>query len=194
MSKEEKHPVKTKVVAGVVSGLILASIFYAGPKLFQWIITILSWVWQHATSSISIPNWLLWLLVILGMPTLLKVLKPLLKHKENSEPTFRMYTQDSFEGATWRWSYDYSGGPVNIVPFCPICDSQLVHVKENQYSLRPSLSVSFYCERCKQERARIEGGNEFYAVSMIERFIDRNVRNGEWEHVIRRTGLIEGAK
>src|ERR1043165_1347250 len=98
MSKEDKHTIKTKVFAGVVSGLILASIFYAVPKLFQSIISILSWFWQHATSSIGIPNWLLWLLVILGVPTLLRVIKPFFKHDENREPTFRMYTQDSFEG------------------------------------------------------------------------------------------------
>ena len=193
MSKEDKHPIRTKVVAGVVSGLILATIFYAVPKLFQWIISILSWLWQYFISSINIPKWLLWLLLILALPTLVRVLKRFLKRDENSEPTFWMYRQDEFEGITWRWSYDYSGRPVNIVPFCPNCDSQLVHVKENQFSLKPTFSVSFYCERCKQERARIEGGNEYYAVSMIERFIDRKIRNGEWAYVIRRASVIEGA-
>ena len=192
MSKDE-HPIKTKVVAGVVSGLILAAIFYAAPKFFQGTVSVLSWLWQHSISSISIPNWLLFVLLILAVPTLVRVLKAFLRQGENGDPTFRMYKQDSFEGVTWRWSYDYSGSPVNIVPFCPSCDSQLVHVKENQFSLRPTLSVSFYCERCKQERARIEGGNEFYAVSMIERFIDRKIRNGDWHHAIRRTDLIEGA-
>lgn len=193
MSKEDKHPIKTKVVAGVVSGLILAAIFFAVPKLFEWIISILGWLWQHFISSVNIPTWLLWVLLILAVPTLVRVLKSSLKKAENGEPTFRMYRQDLFEGITWRWSYDYSGSPVNVVPFCPICDSQLVYVKENQFSLRPTLSVPFYCERCKQERARIEGGNESYAVSMIERFIERNIRNGEWKHAIRRNDLIEGA-
>lgn len=191
MANDDKHPIRSKVIAGVLSGLILAALFYAVPKSLQWIVSALSWFWGYLMSGVSIPHWLLWFLIIVSTVTVIRWIRSLSKRDDEiNELTVRMYTQDSFEGVTWRWSYGYYGSPINISPYCPACDSQLVYVRNNEFSFRPSSSVSFYCENCKMERTRIEGGDHRYAISMIERLIDRKIRNGEWKRLIESHGLI----
>ena len=191
--KENKDSIKGKVIAGVASGLILAAIFYFVPRLFHWIARVFISIWNHLTASTHIPNWLLWLLVILSLITLVRRIRILLKRELNNEPTFRMYTQDFFEGMTWRWAYDVYDRLTDLSPYCPSCDALLVHIKE-PYQLGGASSVRFYCESCKQERGEIKGGGRDYAEAMIGRFIDRKIRNGEWERVIKRDGLIGGDK
>lgn len=193
MSKDD-HPIRNKIIASVVAGLVLSTLgyaFYAAPDIFRWVSRILTSIWNHLTSALTLPYWLFWLIVILSVPTMIRVIRSLTRRDKTDEPTFRMYTQDSFEGIIWRWSYDYYGSPSNITPYCPICDSQLVHLRETEFSLRRASSVAFYCETCKQEQARIEGGDRHYAISMVQRFIDLKIRHGEWEQRIRRDGLIE---
>jgi hypothetical protein len=185
MSKDKD--IRNKVIATVIGGIILSALgyaLYAAPNVFRWIGRVLRSIWNYLTSSSNVPNWLLWLLIIVSAVTAIKLIRRLFKRDKIIEPTFRMYTEDSFEGATWRWSWDYYDKPVNILPYCPICDSQLVYVRPNEFSLRPALSVAFYCETCKKERVRIEG----------ERFIDRKIRNGEWKRLIKRDGLTGGDK
>ena len=184
MSKDDKHPIGNKVIASVIAGLLLAAIFYFIPKLFQWFVRAFLLIWNHLTSSTHIPNWLLWLLVIFSLITVVRRIRILLKREVNNEPTFRMYTQDSFEGMTWRWSYDVYDRLTDLSPYCPNCDALLVHIKE-PYQLARASSVRFYCESCKQESAEIRGGDRKYANSMIERLIDRKIRNGEWERLIK---------
>jgi len=97
------------------------------------------------------------------------------------------------EKGLWRWSYDVYDRLTDLSPYCPTCDALLVHIKE-PYQLGRASSVRFYCESCKQERAEITGGDRNYAEAMIGRFIDRKIRNGEWQHVIKQDDLIGGSK
>jgi|ERR1043166_3783072 hypothetical protein len=185
MAKDDSHSLRNWIVATsatVVGGLILALIFLL-PNVFRWLLHVIVTAARYFASFTSIPRWLFWLLVSLAAATLFRFLKPWFQ-RTNDEPTFRDYTKDSFEGITWRWSYDWNDNPINIEPFCPYCDTLLVHSESSHRGQTPK--VSFYCERCKATRTEIEGGGRFYATSMIERFIDRNVRNGEWKRLIER--------
>jgi len=190
MAKGENQSVRNGIVATVVGGLILSAL-YAVPHIVQATLGVFTSVLDYFSSGINIPHWLLWLLIVLSLITLSRLIAPLLKRDSNDEPDFRRYTQDSFEGVIWRWSYDRHDTPINILPFCPYCDAMLVHVKQ-PFNFSGSASVSFYCESCKQVRAEIEGGDRHYAISMIERFIDRKLRNGEWKGLIRRDDLTQG--
>jgi beta-lactamase regulating signal transducer with metallopeptidase domain len=98
--KENKESIKGKVIAGVASGLILAAIFYFVPRLVHWIVRVFISIWNHLTASTHIPNWLLWILVILSLITVVRRIKFLMEREVNNDPTFRMYTHDSFEGLT----------------------------------------------------------------------------------------------
>jgi hypothetical protein len=187
MSKDD-HPIRNKIIASVVAGLILSTlayVFYAAPDVFRWIGGALSSIWNHLTSSLSIPYWLLWLLLILSTATVIRVFRSLSKRDEINEPTFRMYTQDYFEGVTWRWSYDVYDRLTDLSSYCPNCDALLVHMKE-PFQLGPASSVRFYCEHCEQVRAEIKGGGRNYAESKIQRLIDRKIRSGEWKLLIKR--------
>jgi hypothetical protein len=186
MAKEEKHSVKSGIIATVVGGLILSAIgyvFFFLPDLFRWVINFFSRIWNYFVSSTPIPRWLLWLLILMSVATLFRLVRPLLKRR-NNEPKVTMYTEDSFEGVTWRWSYDWGNNPTDILPFCPYCDTMLVHSESSFWNENPK--VSFYCERCKQVRAEIEGGRRSYAISMIARLIDRKIRSEEWRRLVSR--------
>lgn len=186
MGKEEKHSVRNGIIATVIGGLILSGIGYVIfflPNLFRWIINFFLRIWNYFISSASVPRWLLWLLIFMSVSTLFRVVRPLLRRR-NNEPKVNMYREDSFEGITWRWSYNWANSPVNILPYCPYCDTMLVHVEQSFWS--DIQKASFYCESCKQVRAEITGGGRSYAISMIARLIDRKIRNEEWKRLVNR--------
>jgi hypothetical protein len=192
MAKDD-HPIRNKVIAGVITSIIVsgfAFLVYAAPDAFRWMRRALNSIGNYLTSSLSVPNWLLWILIILSAITVIRLIRSLsTRHAETDEPTHRMYTQDSFEGLTWRWSYDVYNRLTKLSAYCPNCDALLVNMRE-PYRLGGPSSARFYCESCKQERAEIGGGDRNYVDSMIERLIDRKIRNGEWKHVIKRDDLI----
>jgi hypothetical protein len=186
MAKSDSHSLRNTIIGTAVGGAILSAVGYVVfflPNVLRWILNILARIWNHFVSFTSIPRWLLWLLICLAAATVIRLAKPLLQSRSN-EPTVRMYTQDSFEGVTWRWSYGGADNPTQVVPYCPYCDTILVHSESSVWGQTPK--VSFYCERCKAVRAEIEGGGRAYAISMIERLIDRNIRNDEWKRLVGR--------
>ena len=139
MSKEA-HPIRNKVIAGVITSAIVSTsaiVLYAAPDAFRWIGRALKSIGNYLISSLSVPNWLLWILTILSAATVIRVIRSLIKRDETNEPTFRMYTEDSFEGVTWRWSYDVYDRLTDLLSYCPTCDALLVHLKET-YQLGPA--------------------------------------------------------
>jgi hypothetical protein len=186
MPKDDSHSLRNGIIATVIGGLILSAIGYAiffAPNVFRGILKIFVAIGSYFTSFTSIPRWLFWLLLLLAAITVIQVARPLLRRRSN-EPTVRDYTQDSFEGILWRWSYTWADNPIDIVPYCPYCDTMLVHSESSIWGETPK--VSFYCERCKSVRGEIEGGGRPYAISMVQRLIDRKIRNDEWKPLVRR--------
>jgi hypothetical protein len=186
MGKDEKHSVRSNVIGTVIGGLILSGIGYAVlfvPNLFRRIADLFVQVWGYFTASTSTPRWLLWLLFLTAAVTVFRLIRPALKRRSD-EPRVSMYREDTFEGVIWRWSYDWANNPVNIQPYCPHCDTMLVHSESSFWS--DTRKVSFYCENCKRMLTEIEGGGRSYAISMIARLIDRKIRSEEWRRLVNR--------
>jgi hypothetical protein len=187
MGTDEKHSVRNGIFVTVIGGLILAAVIYGLsfiPGLFRWVGTLIAGFWHHLTSSIAIPWALFWLLLILSTICIIRIVRPLFK-RGSDVPRLRSYTEDRFENIVWRWSYNFANQPINIQPYCPYCDIQLVHVVPPFWDNQGD-KVSFYCENCKRTLANVEGGGRSYAISMIARHIDRKIRTGEWEQLIER--------
>ena len=84
-------------------------------------------------------------------------------------------------GLKWRWNW--LGEQVQgLWCFCPRCDAQLVYDDNSCHSVVRDPETLFICEHCShQVVGRIPGGNRAYALSAVEREIDRRIRVGEAE-------------
>ena len=100
MSKEDSHPIRNGVLVTVIGGVILSLIPYTRDlfvKIIGWIwdkiVTVATAFWTHLTSSVDIPWYLLWPLILLACPAIYRLVKRLLPHR-NQEPKKSDYTED----------------------------------------------------------------------------------------------------
>ncbi|MBA7495279.1 hypothetical protein ES702_05861 [subsurface metagenome] len=180
MSEKESHPVRNGIIATVVGGIMLSAIpplrEYA-LKVLGWIWSGVVWVWEALISGYSIPGWVL---LILGLLSIIGVVNIYLAIRSGDEPEFMKYTEDFIYGAKWRWSW--AGNTItNLWCFCPKRDAQLVY---DDSSCRNILSdvrkTDFICERCGNKViASISGGDKNYAIGAAEREILRRIRTNE---------------
>jgi len=181
---DDKKKIKIGLVISVTGGLIVAFVTRAYsflPVLFSWIGNLCSVIWHLLSYPITIAFWIFLLLLILSARTVFSFLKPLI-HRKPLESTELDYTEDSFFGMTWRWSYPLSPIPKKIWCFCPKCDTQLVF---NEGPFRAAPRFILHCETCKEQIQDFEGSMD-YILSKVIRQIDRNIRSGEWKSRIGR--------
>lgn len=181
----ETHSVRNGVIVTVIGGLILSAILYAIPYARNLLIRFIAGVWgsvvwvsKSATSSYSVPGWLLLLLVLLALYSAARILFAL--RRPANEPFFKKYTQDMIYEAKWRWSWN-GNNVYNLWCFCPTCDATLVYDDSScrSYSHTESKTL-FICERCNRRVVTsISGGDKSYAVGAAEREIYRRVRTNE---------------
>jgi hypothetical protein len=180
MPSRESHSVRNGVLATVIGGLVLAALAAIWPAFKQVVI----WLWQRIAelaglfgNSYLIPGWALALLILCGLPTVIRIA---LSVRKQQLPGYTSYVQDTIKGVTWRWAWN--GAAINgLWAFCPRCDSELVY---DDSSCNDIISgrreTSFICEHCgHQPVTTITGGNKGYALSAIEREIRRKVRTNE---------------
>ena len=127
------------------------------------------------------------LLALLGLAIVGLMLKELFqgerKEQQVAGPAFQNYTEDSFDGVRWRWSW--RGNQVdNLCCFCPRCDAQVVYREGYE-------ETEFICERCPSDGTldsfgslgrvvtTVPGGGREYAFARARREIDRRIRAGQ---------------
>jgi hypothetical protein len=188
MGKEKDRSLHNGIIAAIVGAIIVPLLTW----LFGWsdaVLGALAAVWRFFLTSSSIPRWLLALWGLITLWSVYALLKRKLRElaREASGSSWRAYTRDvfpGFDGAVWRWQYSSSGNTLlRAAPFCPRCD--MVLFQRYQGASPIGFRTTFLCEHCRWESVEIEGSPDEIE-DRVKRLIDRKVRSGEWEHVVRR--------
>ncbi|WP_419767493.1 hypothetical protein [Arcobacter sp.] len=174
--------IRNTVIGSVIAGVIL--LYF--PVLRDYVISFFTWIWAGITlcwnaifQSYSFSGWFLLLIFIfafIGLITIIKTIKGKLK-----EPEFKSYVEDTIYQAKWRWKW--SGEQVlSLWCYCPCCDASLVYNDSSNYDRYSSIKkTEFICENCDKIITSIKGGNKNYAVSAVEREIERRIRTNEYK-------------
>ena len=158
------------VVAALI-GAIAVVVFI--PAVSPWQMTATADLFRHLRETSAVPNWGLYVLVLLAMLGFAPGLAAALRRKG---PKVSAYQEDTFEGLKWRWSYQ-AGRPVNAWAFCPHCDTVLVYAEMGS-RFDPVTVLS--CETCQLDVLHHDGSKD-YLVKKINRLIDRKIRTGVWQ-------------
>lgn len=175
-----KDPVWSAVIAGgilAVTGAIGTFLLGLWPSIGGWFVGL----WDLGLRPNELPNWVLWLLVVLSLPTLLLLLafawEAVRPNSESASENWRTYTEDEFLGLRWRWKYFASGSLEHPIPFCPHCDYQVFPHSASAFNAIER--IGFHCDSCGQNLPEFNESFESLR-SKIERFIQQKVRTGVW--------------
>lgn len=164
----------------VIAGLILALSATITTYFLDWWPTFCRWTSQgyaFALASTPTPHWLL---LLLGLLTLLTVIlvaaiawTSIFPYKAQS-PSWRDYTTDVYFGLRWRWKYSGDGGIYDAHTFCPHCDFQVFPQDVSSYRFIDH--IAFRCDSCGRHLAEFQ--ESFSSVeSKTKRFIQQRLRN-----------------
>lgn len=179
MPEKESHPIRNGVIATVVGGILYGMLSSLWPPFTEFLTLVWSLIKQFGRFLVqdnSVPTWVLILLSVLAMVPLVSFVRDIIRRTAALE--YLSYTEDKMFGATWRWRW--VGNRVsNLWGFCSTCDAELVYDDSScgfgSYS--EIAKTDFHCERCGgSPKASIRGGNKQYALSYVEREIQRLVR------------------
>ncbi|MBP7706057.1 MAG: hypothetical protein KA243_02300 [Candidatus Aminicenantes bacterium] len=164
MKKRNKEGIKKYLsnpwiiaIGGTALGTWVAS-WIVGKNLLREAIRLLGKVLRFLGnvlgSHISLPVWLL-IIIALSIPAILILLISLLgsADKQSLQPAWKAYTKDTFDGITWRWqyrlNYEDKYDIESLLPFCPVCDCQLI-----------MHGSSFNCPHCGFDKYNYNGKSE----------------------------------
>ena len=141
--KRNFDPLVVAVLAGVILLLISAIIPQLRGFLVKsllWVWGGLTWVWAALIAKYLVPGWVI---VIAGLWALVRLWRTVKHLSQATPPAYLNYTEDRFDGAVWRWSWD-ADNISDIWCFCPLCDAQLV--PSEGYT-----ETAFICDRCPSD-------------------------------------------
>lgn len=180
----DSHPVRTGVISTVVGTIAVAALADVWPPVkttLLWCWVQVKWVFGLFTGDYLAPGWALAILAVLALITASRWISTALRRDSEDKADFQSYTTDNLHGAKWRWRWN-GHDVTNLWCFCPACDSELVY---DDSSCSDILRMSeprtdFICEHCGNTHVTsIKGGNQRYAVSAIQREIQRKLRTGQ---------------
>ena len=178
MTSTDSHPIRNGVIATVVGGIALAGLGQIWPPAkaaILWVVTKLGALISLLTTSYQTPGWLLLVLSLLSAVfVVLLAINIIQSNVPTNLPAYMQYKQDSFYGATWRWSWS-NGAIENLWAYCPTCDCELVRANTDRDFLFDPRTV-LLCEHCAETVATIPGGDHQYALSAVQRLIRRKAR------------------
>lgn len=178
MSDTNNHPIRDKVVAGlIVAFLVWMSSLIPGLWSSVWSFTRSAARWFF-TEHVSLPVWLLVLLSLAAAVLLLVGFVRLVQAFTLRETTWYDYKSDRFFEMVWRWAYSSSGNIQDLCCFCPNDDTVLVPVAQ----WNPD-RVVFRCDTCRSEFGPIESDFK-EAIRKVKRQIDRKLRTDEWKQTV----------
>lgn len=170
-----KDPVWASVIA---AGITSVGSYFAGwwPAIIQFSGT----AWEFLFASSVVPNWLTGLVGILAAPTVVFVLLAgwqIFHPAKSGRLVWLSYTEDSFFGLRWRWSYSSINQIQRLHTFCPHCDFQVFPEKASSWDAIDR--IQFNCDSCHSNLGEFQDRYETLA-SKTERFIQQKIRNKTW--------------
>jgi hypothetical protein len=174
MSEENGHWIRDTVIAVVILAIVGWLATYI-PGVWSWMKATSSWFLSwFVFSKVPVPVWLLALLLIAAALVVVRFAASLFNPRSSSGSNWLEYKNDLFHGVRWRWTFGASGMILNLSCFCPHDDTALAHTE------RFDGRTSFKCGKCGATFGPIRGDRE-HVMAMIERQIDRKLRNDEWK-------------
>lgn len=176
-----KDPVWASVIA---AGITSVGSYFAGwwPAIIQFIGT--AWAFLFASSVVQ--NWLIGLVGMLAVPTVVFVLLAVwqISHPaESGRLDWRSYTEDSFFGLRWRWSYSSIGQIQRLHTFCPHCDFQVFAHDASAYAAVDR--IRYHCDSCQASLGEFSESCQSLE-SKTERFIQQKIRTDTWRDAVGR--------
>jgi hypothetical protein len=164
---------KEHVFRDLIGGTILLVVAgVAGHFTIGW-----KWVtdlWNWITHPIETSRW--WYAFLVGF-FVVNVLVWLIRSvRQEQSPDFHQYTEDTFFGITWRWTWGKNNAIENLSPFCLRCDRSM------RYGTNPddftNCSILIGCNECRVPHIR--GGTYHDTLVDVRNEIWLKVRKNIW--------------
>jgi hypothetical protein len=178
MSKAKDSAVWAAVLGAAASTVLAAVLGWIAP-VWDWVVRSASSFWRYAGEASGMPNWAVYVLVLIAAHSLIRsVLRLLANRKDN----FRRYRQDNLFGALWRWEY-MSDGPAGLLAYCSRCKLQLTYSTSGGRFTLDAVTTSLHCERCATKPVTLEG-NHHDMLGRVRREVVRKIETGEWRAAV----------
>jgi hypothetical protein len=149
-------------IVTIFGGLVL----YIICKLLDLVFNIHIWSWL--ITLMSIPRWLMIILVLCCIIALIRFLKGSFRHQDvvPSEPPYAKYRADKFEqeDAVISWQYRFGSNSYDIYDIVLICLSDNTKIVGN------------YCPKCNRKYLKKLSNGQ------IKALIDSKIRNDKWQY------------
>lgn len=179
MKESSFKTIRNGAIASVVASiamLFFPSIWTVIKAAGRSMLNSATWLWHSFfNSSLQVTGWLLTSLIALALVGVVLVFRLTRSAKR--------WKVGYFYNMRWRWRWSWSGnGVLDLWCYCPRCDGTLVYDDSSCQTHYPEHhKTDFICENCNREVVgTISGGGWRYAISVIEREIDRRVRTGQY--------------
>lgn len=161
--------------AAVLASLLLTwAVEFFAPSWWEWFKVAVQDVasWLNEPVAISRLVAAIGLLALFAWPAFLTA--KLLNRKRREK--WRKYTNGTFDGIRWHWSYPYDNKIGDVIPRCEK-DSTLLHRRKyfDDFFLK--------CDTCGEEH-KLAGDYKAYERRLI-RIIDRNLFTGQWKEEVK---------
>jgi len=182
MSETEK--LRPKIIVGVITTLIVATISYFAKSwwtpLIGFLSSALTATWTWLTTGHGIFGWHLALIILLAGAAIFGGC--FAGYVYLTAYHWKNYRSDMFFGVNWRWHY--MGSSINNpVPFCPQCDTQLVvEEKINFHGILSHVErTNYLCDHCGHPCGS-QPETFSKTLERVIRQIDRKLRTNEWQN------------
>jgi hypothetical protein len=177
LTKIWKDPVWAAVISTAIvaaGGTVVTYLFGPWPTIGTWIKSVAA----YGVATSQLPNWCIWLLGAVALPTVLFALALVWEALRGSnEPDPRLlYVEDVILGLRWRWKYLSGGTFGDVHSFCPHCDFQVFPQDARAYDAIDRIAYS--CDSCGAKLAEFaESHGELE--SKVRRFIQQKLKCGQ---------------
>ena len=186
MSENSLINIRNGAIASIIAGIFLLAV----PVLRRYFVSFLSWLWSGAVwcwkalfSSYALPGWSWFIIFVFAAIGFFNIIVSF--RGKSEQPDHESYVEDFIFELKWRWRW-VNDRITDLWCFCPTCDATLVYNDSSCRDLYSQVNkTDFICENCNHRViATIPGGAKNYAISAVEREIDRRIRTGECKNAM----------
>ena len=161
-------PIISKVVVGVAVAAIASAVFWRA------VLAAVLWVWHSLAYPVPVP---VWLLVLLVLPALCLIGQIVYRR---ITPGWKWhYKRDKILDTEWHWGYK-GIEIVNLRPFCPKDDTELVLVRVDD-RIGWQSGWKYSCPTCNGSFLHTEKSELAILKEGVQRQIERKQNSGEWK-------------